>query len=74
MQEYRIDVGQIEELQTISNKDELDRIFNRAKTTIVNGEKVILLRRQFNGAVEKFDEYSTLEELAEYRNQVYKYL
>jgi hypothetical protein len=74
MQEYRIDVGKIEELQTISNKDELDKIFNRAKTTIVNGERVILMRRQLNGSVEKFDEYTTLEELAEYKKRVYKYL
>jgi sRNA-binding regulator protein Hfq len=74
MQEYRIDVGQIEELQTISNKDELDKIFKRAKTTIVNGERVILMRRQLNGTIEKFDEYTTLEELAEYKKKVYKYL
>jgi len=74
MQEYVIDVSQIEELQTISNKDELATIFERAKRTIVNGERVVLIRRQTNGRPEKFDEFTTLEELADYKNKVYKYL
>jgi len=74
MQEYVIDVSQIEELQTISNKDELATIFERAKRTIVNGERVVLIRRQTNGRPEQFDEFTTLEELADYKNKVYKYL
>jgi hypothetical protein len=74
MQEYKIDVGNIEELQTIKNLGELDRIFDRAKQTIVNGESVLLMRRQIGGASEKFDELTTLEELADYKNKVYKYL
>jgi len=72
MQEYIINVAKIEELQTIGNINELDTIFDRAQRTIVNGEKVILTRKQ-NETSEKFDEFSTLDELTEYRNRVYKY-
>lgn len=74
MQEYIIDASHIEELQTISNRDELDKIFERAKQTIVNGESVILVRKQLNGKQEKYDELTTLDELSDYRKQVYKYL
>lgn len=73
MQEYIIDVAKIEELQTISNRNELDTIFERAKSTIVNGEKVQLVRK-LQGKAQKFDEFSTLEELADYKKAVYKYL
>jgi len=73
MQEYIIDVSKIEELQTISNVNELNTIFERAKSTIVNGEKVLLVRKS-NGSLQKFDEFSTLEELADYKKTVYKYL
>ena len=74
MQEYIINVGQIEELQTIQNTGELDRIFERAKSTIVNGEQVVLVRRQGNGKAERFDTFTTLEELRDYKSRVYKYL
>ena len=74
MQEYIIEASHIEELQTISNRDELDKIFERAKQTIVNGESVILVRKQLNGRQEKYDELTTLDALSEYRKQVYKYL
>ncbi|MGN6163997.1 MAG: hypothetical protein ACTHOF_05580 [Flavisolibacter sp.] len=74
MKEYVINVTQIEELQMISNVKELDKIFERAKSTIVNGEPVLLVRRQANGATEKFDELTTLDALSEYKNSVYKYL
>jgi hypothetical protein len=73
MQEYIIDVSKIEELQTISNINELDNIYERAKSTIVNGEKVQLVRK-LQGQHQKFDEFSTLEELADYKKTVYKYL
>ena len=73
MQEYTIDVSKIEELQTISNTKELDTIFERAKSTIVNGEKVNLVRKM-QGQHQKFDEFTTLEELATYKKGVYKYL
>lgn len=74
MQDYIINVAQIEEFQTISNTAELERIFERAKSTIVNGEKVILVRRHANGLEDKFDELTTEEDLHRYREGVFKYL
>jgi len=74
MQEYTIDVGKIEELQTIKNTQALDRIFKDAKSTVVNGEAVWLVRKQVNAAVEKFDEITTLDDLETYKKSVYKYL
>lgn len=74
MQEYIINVTQIEELQTIKNIDELDKIFTRASRTIIGGEKVLLVRGSANGKTEKFDELSTEQDLAAYKQSVYKYL
>jgi hypothetical protein len=74
MQEYIINVSGIEELQTIKNIQELDAIFRKAKSTIVNGEKVLLVRRYADGRTERFDEITTEEELAIYKKGVYKYL
>jgi len=74
MQEYRIDVSHIEELQMIRNTTALDRIFKDAKETIVNGEAVWLMRKQPAGTVEKFDELTTLDDLHQYKKSVYKYL
>lgn len=74
MNDYTINVGQIEELQTISNVDALETIFVRAKSAIVNGAKVILARKEASGKLSKFDEMDTLEELEKYRQQVFKYL
>ena len=74
MRAYVIDVARIEELQTLSDKDELENIFFRAKSTVVNGEKVILVRKDKNGRSEKFDELSTEDDLENYRQRVFKYL
>jgi hypothetical protein len=74
MREYVIDVAKIEELQTLNDTHELETIFFRAKTTIVNGEKVILVRKDKKGSSQKFDEFSILEDLDRYRKSVFKYL
>lgn len=74
MQDYTINVTQIEELQTINNTDELDTIFTRAKSAIVNGAKVLLVRKEASGKANKFDEMDTLEELEKYRERVFRYL
>lgn len=74
MREYVIDVARIEELQTLNDKDELENIFSRAKSTIVNGEKVLLVRKDKNGRSEKFDEMSTEGDLQQYRETVFRYL
>jgi DNA-binding LytR/AlgR family response regulator len=74
MQDYIINVSKIEELQNLSDTAELEKIFDRAKSTIVNGEKVVKVRKDKNGKSEKFDELTTLEDLQQYRKQVFKYL
>jgi len=74
MTDYTINVGQIEELQTINNTDELENIFTRAKSAIVNGAKVILVRKDPAGKMSKFDEMDTLDTLEVYRKGVFKYL
>ena len=74
MQPYEINVAEIEELQTIANRQKLDKIFTRAQQTLVGGEAVILLRKNADGKGEKFDEITTLEDLAAYKKRVYLYL
>lgn len=66
-------MAEIEELQMVKNTQALDRIFKTAKETIVNGEAVWLVRKQ-GGDAEKFDEISSLDDLAAYKKRVYKYL
>lgn len=74
MTDYTINVTQIEELQTINNTDELETIFARAKSAIVNGALVILVRKEASGKTNKFDEIDTLETLESYKKGVFKYL
>ncbi len=74
MNDYTINVTQIEELQTINNIDELENIFTRAKSAIVNGAKVILVRKEASGKANKFDEIDTLDTLEAYKKGVFKYL
>ncbi|RYY99672.1 MAG: hypothetical protein EOO11_04170 [Chitinophagaceae bacterium] len=74
MQEYTIDVTQVEEWQTIRDIDSLERVFQRAKSTIVNGERVLLVRSDRSGKRAQFDEMSTLEDLEKYRESVFRYL
>jgi hypothetical protein len=74
MNDYTINVTQIEEYQDIKNIDALEAIFTRAKSAIVNGAKVILVRKDAAGKSNKFDEMDTLEELEGYKKQVFKYL
>lgn len=74
MNEYVINVARIEELQTLNDKDELEKIFFKAQSTIVNGEKVVLARKNKAGDSQKFDELTTLEDLRRYRKTVFKYL
>ena len=74
MREYVIDVSRIEELQNLKDTNELEKIFSRARSTIVNGEIVMLVRKDKSGTAQKFDEFSTLEDLDRYRKSVFKYL
>ena len=74
MEDYTINVTKIEEYQTINNTDELEIIFARAKSAVVNGAKVILVRKEASGKTNKFDEIDTLGDLEQYRVQEFKYL
>jgi hypothetical protein len=74
MEDYTINVTKIEELQTISDTDELENIFSRAKSAVVNGAKVILVRKEPSGKTNKFDEIDTLEDIEAFRQRVFKYL
>jgi len=74
MEDYTINVTKIEELQNTSNTGELEKIFARAKSAVVNGAKVLLVRQEASGQKNKFDELDTLEDLEKYRVQVFKYL
>ena len=73
MEEYIIPVNKIEELQMLNDKDGLDAIFVRAKSTIVNGENVALVRESA-GRSYRFDQITNLEDLEKYKKNVYKYV
>jgi hypothetical protein len=74
MQDFKIDVTKIEELQTIKNIEELDRIFYKAHQIITGGAAVLLIRKYADGRTEKFDTLTTDQDLKAYRETVYKYL
>lgn len=74
MEDLIIRVNKIEELQTINDVAALDKIFQRAKTVLVGGGTVTLVRVQPSGEEYKFEEFTTLPDLQEYKNTVYKYL
>ncbi len=74
MKPYNINVVEIEALQTISDQVALNKIFEQAKSTIVNGEVVTLYRKTTERPVQNFDTITTLEDLEDYRKGVFKYL
>ena len=74
MQDLEIDVSEIEALQTINNTRELNRIFARAQSTVVNGATVILFRKSSSGEKTPFDKISTEADLTAYKKSVFKYL
>ena len=74
MEDYIINVGKIEEWQTIKDMAELDKTFQRAKRTLVGGGTVALVRQQRDGRADRFEEFTNLDDFEDYRKQVYKYL
>ena len=74
MPDYIIDIIQIETLQMTSDLEGLDKIFERAKSTIIQGQNVILARKQHKGKLETFDVLTTETDLSEFKSKVYKYL
>ena len=74
MADFTINVTMIEELQMTGNTHELDKIFWKARVTVIGGEKILLVRKMANGTMYQFDEISTEDGLEDYKKQVYKYL
>jgi len=74
MAEFFIDVSEIEEHQTLSDLSELERIFSKARSVVIQGGSVFLTRKTMDGTVNTFDELSTEEELEIYKQSVLKYL
>ncbi len=72
--EYTINVQEIEALQTIANREELESIFEKARRTVIGGGIVVLERRSPSGEVSRFEELSTETDLAGYQERVFKYL
>jgi hypothetical protein len=74
MEDFLIVVNQIEELQSIQDRQKLELIFEKAKRTIIGGQSVILVRADNKGKQEKFDTLSNEQDFEEYRKQVFRYL
>ena len=74
MADYIIYVNQIEELQMLNDKLALDAIFRKAQSAVVGGEIVALIRQTASGDSYRFEEISTLDDLNDYRKNVYKYV
>jgi len=74
MDDYIINVGKVEEWQTINDINSLNEVFQRAKRVLVGGGTVALVREQRDGASWKVDEFSSLEDFEKYKDNVYKYL
>jgi hypothetical protein len=74
MEDYIINVGKVEEWQTIRDIAALDELFQRAKRTLVGGGTVALVRVQRNGESYRFEEFTNLEDFEQYKKNVYKYL
>jgi len=74
MDDYIINVGKVEEWQTIRDIPSLDETFQRAKRVLVGGGTVVLERVQRDGTSYRFEEFTNLEDFEAYRKNVYKYL
>jgi len=74
MKDFSINVTEIEEFQMTHNIHELDKIFSRARSIVIGGGTVVLMRKPANGKAYRFDEINTEQALENYKKQVYKYL
>jgi hypothetical protein len=72
MEDYIISVGKVEEWQMTNDVVALDVVFERAKRVLVGGGIVALVREQRSGEIYRFEEFSTLEDLEEYKRRVYR--
>jgi hypothetical protein len=74
MPPFEINVSIVEELQMTNNLTELEQIFSKAKSTVVQGETVTLVRQNTDGSTYTFDELTTEADLENYKQTVFKYL
>ena len=74
MDDFVINVGKVEEWQTIRDISSLDEMFQRAKRVLVGGGTVTLVREQRDGTSWRFEEFSNLDDFEAYKKNVYKYL
>lgn len=74
MKDFSINVTEIEELQMTRNIHELDKIFSRARSIVIGGGIIALMRKPASGKAYRFDEIGTEQALEDYKKQVYKYL
>lgn len=74
MEDFVIVVNKIEELQTISDRQELELIFEKAKRTIIGGQEVILVRENSDGQQYKFQTISSEQDFESYKKQVFRFL
>ena len=72
--EYIINVSEVEELQMTKSIADLETIFSRAKSIIVQGGIVILERQNADGSSYRFEEISTEEDLQKYHEKTFQYL
>lgn len=74
MAEYTINVSDVEDLQMVGDVVELNQMFTKAQSTVVQGGTVVLIRRTPDGSVYKFDEITTEADVENYKETVFKYL
>jgi hypothetical protein len=74
MTEFTINVSEVEELQMTSSLIELEQMFSRAQSTVVQGGSVLLVRKNVDGSNYRFDEITTEADLELYKDGVFKYL
>lgn len=74
MQEYVINVNEVEDLQMVNNITDLEKMLSKAKSTVIQGGVVILTRKYADGRTENFDELTTEADLEAYKQSVFKYL
>ncbi len=74
MNEFEINVTEVEELQMTKSIADLEQIFLKSKSIIVQGETVALVRKNTDGSTYKFEELTTEADLDNYKQTVFKYL
>lgn len=72
--DYQISLNEIEELQMLHDTDQLSKIFAKAKSTIVQGSDVQIVRHSPTGELLIIESIDSETELMLYQKSVFKYL